>query len=118
MTTTPRNRDGLRDDFPRPDLFEVRDFNINRYDDISLVYRSEHDLHREGGQDAGAILFRLAVDGHSDIVTAEYGQTGDLRVVTRAIEALTAIRAELERAYKGRPHRVGRCVEYGDLGPL
>jgi hypothetical protein len=67
-------------------------------------------------EDYGAVIVRMGVDGHFDHVQADFAQTDDITGLTRAIAALTVVRAELEALYEARGRRPGRCLESGDYG--
>jgi hypothetical protein len=66
--------------------------------------------------DYGAVIVRIGVDGHHDHGQADFAQTDDITGLNRAIEALSAVRSELEVLYAAGGRRPGRCLESGDWG--
>jgi hypothetical protein len=81
-----------------------------------LIGYEVEDFPRRGGTDYGALIVRIAVDGGHYDVQADFAQTDDITGLNRAIEALSAVRSELEVLYAAGGRRPGRCLESGDWG--
>jgi hypothetical protein len=97
---------------------DIRDFQIvpERDSGRPIVAYEVEDFRRDGGDDYGAVIVRINVDGSFDLVQADLGQTGDLTVLNRAIAALGDVRSELEVLYAAGGRRPGRCLESGNWG--
>src|SRR4051812_18861700 len=100
---------------------EIRELDVYPEDDgaPSVYYRAEEITGKSTrGEDYGALLVRLNVDGEGfDVVQVELNGTGDLEALDRALAAVRAARADLGRLYgaNGAKWR-GRCMTAGGWG--
>jgi hypothetical protein len=94
----------------------IEEFTCER-EGAPLFYRQNGDgtVPDRRGDDHGAVLVRLDVDGWTgDVVAVDLRQSSDVRVLSRAIEALTLIRDKLAEINPQGSY--GRCMSAGEWG--
>jgi hypothetical protein len=99
---------------------DIRDFQIvpERDSGRPIVAYEVEDFRRDGGDDYGAVIVRINVDGSFDLVQVDLVQTGDLAVLDRAIRALGDVRSELEVLYGAGGRGRGAAWRAGITGAV